>query len=372
MLTAHPAHRRSWWVATQDACPARAAFHNTWVWPPESPGCLKPRGWVDSHIGTTDPSRERRPCRRRPAALDAIAHPRHPVTRRVPAPLLVLAAVISVQFGAAVAATLIPLVGVFGAVTLRFTFAATLLLVIVRPRLRGRTTADWLVVGAFGAILAMMNLFFYGALARIPIGVAVTIEFTGPLVLATVLSHRRKDLLAVVGAGLGVVLISGITSTPWAQIDLAGLGLALAAGVAWAGYIVFSARTGVRFAQLDGLAIAMTIAALLVAPVGMTITGSALWAPNALWRGVTIAVLSSVLPYSLELIALRRLAAHVFGILLSLEPAVAALAGLVVLGQQLSAPQVLGMACVVAASGLVMGRRSVPSTPEALAETTNQ
>ena len=294
------------------------------------------------------------------------------MTRRVPAPALVLAAVVSVQFGAAVAATLIPLVGVFGAVTLRFAFAAALLLVTVRPRLRGRTTTDWLVVGAFGAILAMMNLFFYGALARVPIGVAVTIEFTGPLVLATVLSHRRKDLLAVAGAGLGVVLISGLTSTPWAHIDLAGLGLALAAGVAWAGYIVFSARTGARFAQLDGLAIAMTIAAALVAPVGVRLTGSALWAPDALWRGATIAVLSSVLPYSLELIALRRLAAHVFGILLSLEPAVAAMAGLFVLGQRLSARQLAGMACVIAASGLAMGRRSVPSAPEALAETTNQ
>jgi inner membrane transporter RhtA len=191
-------------------------------------------------------------------------------------------------------------------------------------------------------------------------------------VLAIVLSHRRKDLLAVVGAGLGVVLISGLTSTPWAQIDLVGLGLALAAGVAWAGYIIFSARTGARFAQLDGLAIAMTIAAVLVAPVGVSLTGSALWAPDALWRGATIAVLSSVLPYSLELIALRRLAAHVFGILLSLEPAVAALAGLLVLGQNLSPGQLLGMALVVAASGLVMGRRSVPSTTEALAETTNQ
>jgi inner membrane transporter RhtA len=294
------------------------------------------------------------------------------VTRRIPAPLLVLAAVVSVQFGGAMAATLIPLVGVFGSVTLRLTIAATLLLVIVRPRLRGRTSSDWLVVGAFGAILAMMNLFFYGALARIPIGVTVTIEFIGPLVLASVLSHRRKDLLAVVGAGLGVTLISGITSTPWAQIDLAGLGLALAAGAAWAGYIVFSARTGARFAQLDGLAIAMTIAAALVAPSGVMTAGSAMWTPDALWRGATIAILSSVLPYSLELIALRRLAAHVFGILLSLEPAVAALAGLLVLGQQLSAPQLLGMACVVAASGLVMGRRSEPSAPEALAETTNQ
>ena len=293
------------------------------------------------------------------------------MTRRVPAPLLVLAAIISVQFGGAMAATLIPLVGVFGSVTLRLTIAAAILLVFARPRLRGRTTRDWLVVGGFGAVLAMMNAFFYGALARIPIGVTVTVEFIGPLLLATVLSHRRKDLLAVAGAAAGVVLISGITSTPWSEIDLVGLGLALAAGAAWAGYIVLSSRTGARFAQLEGLAIAMTVAAMLVAPAGLATAGSALWTPDALSRGAAIAVLSSVLPYSLELIALRRLAANVFGILLSLAPAVAALAGLFVLGQRLSASQLLGMACVVAASGLVMGRKPVASTPEALAETTN-
>ena len=283
------------------------------------------------------------------------------MSRRVPAPLLVLAAVVSVQFGGALAATLVPVVGVFGSVTLRLTIAAAVLLAIARPRLKGRNTADWLVVVIFGAVLAMMNLFFYGSLARIPIGVVVTIEFIGPLVLATVLSHRRKDLLAVAGAALGVVLISGIIGTPWAEVDLTGLGLALAAGASWAAYIVFSRRTGARFAQLDGLAIAMTIAAALVAPVGIATGGSALWTPDALWRGAGIAVLSSVLPYSLELIALRRLAAHVFGILLSLEPAVAAvaaLAGLMVLRQQLTAVQLLGMACVIAASGLVMGARS--------------
>jgi inner membrane transporter RhtA len=294
------------------------------------------------------------------------------VTRRVPAPVLVLAAVVSVQFGGAMAATLIPLVGVFGSVALRLTLAAAVLLVIVRPHLRGRSAGDWLVAGAFGAVLAIMNLCFYGALARIPIGVAVTIEFIGPLVLATVLSHRRKDLLAVAGATVGVILISGVTNTSWAEVDLIGLGLAIAAGASWAAYIVCSGRTGARFAQLDGLAIAMTIAAVLVAPIGAVTGGSALWTPDALWRGGVIAVLSSVLPYSLELIALRRLAAHVFGILLSLEPAVAALAGLLVLGQHLTAVQLLGMTCVVAASGLVLGKRTVPSTPEALAETTNQ
>lgn len=294
------------------------------------------------------------------------------VTRRLPAPLLVLAAVISVQFGGALAATLVPTVGVFGSVTLRLTIAAAVLLATVRPRLRARTTVDWLVVVAFGAVLGLMNLFFYGSLARIPIGVAVTIEFIGPLVLATVLLHRRKDLLAVLGAAVGVVLISGIASTSWTDVDLVGLGLALAAGASWAAYIVLSGRTGARFAELDGLAIAMTIAAGLVAPIGLVRGGSALWTPDALWRGAAIAILSSVLPYSLELIALRRLAAHVFGILLSAEPAVAALAGLVVLGQHLNAVQLVGMACVVAASGLVLGSRAEPPPQAAVAETTNQ
>jgi inner membrane transporter RhtA len=294
------------------------------------------------------------------------------MSSRVPAPLLVLAAVVSVQFGGAMAVTLIPLVGVFGSVALRLTIASAVLATVIRPRLRKRSSSDWLVVGAFGGILATMNLCFYGSLARIPIGVAVTIEFIGPLALATVLSHRRKDLLAVVGAAVGVVLISGVTNTPWADVDLVGLGLALAAGASWAAYIVFSRRTGARFARLDGLAIAMMIAAVLVAPVGVLTGGAALWSPDALWRGTAIAVMSSVLPYSLELIALRRLAAHVFGILLSLEPAVGALAGLFVLGQHLTILQLTGMACVVAASGLVMGRQSVGSTPQALAETTNQ
>jgi inner membrane transporter RhtA len=145
------------------------------------------------------------------------------MTRQVPAPLLVLGSIVSVQFGGAMASTLIPVVGVFGSVTLRLTIAATILLVVVRPRLRDRTTTDWLVVSGFGMVLATMNLFFYGALARIPIGVTVTIEFLGPLILATMLSHRRKDLLAVVGAALGVTLISGIIGTPWERIDLVGL-----------------------------------------------------------------------------------------------------------------------------------------------------
>jgi inner membrane transporter RhtA len=279
------------------------------------------------------------------------------VTSRVPAPLLVLAAIVSVQFGGALAATLVPRVGAAGSVALRLVLAAAVLLAVARPRLGGRTRADWLTVCAFALVLGLMNLAFYSSLALLPLGVAVTIEFVGPLVLATVLSRRLRDLVAVAGAALGVVLISGALTVPWDELEVRGILLALAAGACWAAYILLSARTGTRFAQLDGLAIAMAIAALVVAPVGLATAGSALLSWDALWRGAGIALLSSVLPYSLELIALRRLSAQVFGVLLSLEPAVAAIAGLVVLGQLLTRPQLLGLACVMAASALVMGTR---------------
>ncbi len=285
------------------------------------------------------------------------------MTRRVPAPLLVLTAIVSVQFGGALAATLIPLVGAAGSVALRLVLAAAVLLAVARPRLRGRTRADWLTVCAFALVLGLMNLAFYSSLALLPLGVAVTIEFVGPLVLATVLSRRLRDLVAVAGAALGVVLISGALTVPWDQLEVTGILLALTAGACWAAYILLSARTGTRFAQLDGLAIAMAIAALVVAPLGLATAGSALLSWDALWRGAGIALLSSVLPYSLELIALRRLSARVFGVLLSLEPAVAAVAGLVVLGQRLTPPQLVGLACVMAASALVLGTRERSPVP---------
>ena len=287
------------------------------------------------------------------------------MTARIPAPLLVLAAVVSVQFGGALAATLVPRIGAAGSVALRLVLAAAVLLAVARPRLRRRSRADWITVSAFAVVLALMNLSFYASLARLPIGVAVTVEFIGPLVLATALSRQLRDLVAVAGAALGVVLVSGALTAPRHQLEVTGILLALAAGACWAAYILLSARTGTHFAQLDGLAIAMAIAAVLVAPVGLATAGTALFTWDALWRGAGIALLSSVLPYSLELIALRRLSARVFGVLLSLEPAVAALAGLVVLGQALSRPQLLGLACVMAASASVMGSRdSAGVTPD--------
>ncbi len=280
-----------------------------------------------------------------------------PVSRpRVPPAVLVLAAVASVQLGGALAATLLPLVGVLGSVTLRIVLAATILAVLVRPRLRGRTRADWLLVSAFAVTLTAMNLAFYASLARLPIGVAVTVEFLGPLTLAAVTSRRGRDLAAVAAALCGVVLISQVLTTPWGQVDLLGLLLAATAGACWAGYILLSRGTGTRFGGLDGIAICLLIGAVLILPWGVWAAGSALLDPTVLSRGLGIALLSSAIPYSLELLALRHLAAGVFGVLLSLEPAAAALAGLLVLDQTLGLVQLIGMALVVMASVLVLGR----------------
>jgi inner membrane transporter RhtA len=267
--------------------------------------------------------------------------------------LLVLAAVVSVQFGGALAATLVPEIGAPGSVTLRLLFASVILWAVARPSLRGHGRRAWLTVIAFGLSLGLMNLAFYASLAHLPIGVAVTIEFLGPLALATVLSRRARDVGAVAAAGAGVVLISEALEVPLSELDWTGLGLAATAGACWAAYIVASGRTGREFASLDGLALAMVVAMVLVAPFGLGSAGS--WSTEVLAKGLGIAVLSSVLPYSLELVALRRLSARVFGILLSLEPAAAALAGLVVLGQRLTPTQLVGMGLVVLASALVLG-----------------
>lgn len=277
--------------------------------------------------------------------------------------LLVLTAIVSVQFGGAIAATLIPQIGAAAAVTLRLAIGTILLLAIVRPRLRGHSRRAWATVVLFGVALGSMNLSFYACLGYLHIGVAVTIEFIGPLLLAAVLSRRRLDLAAVVAAALGVLLISQALSTPWAQLPRTGILLALVAGACWAGYVLLSSRTGAAFPGLEGLAVAMVVAATLVTPWGLTSVGS--WDGSVWWRGVAIAVLSSVVPYSCELVALRTLSPRVFGVLLSLEPVVAALAGFVVLHQTLAATQMVGMTFVVAASVVVMGRRGeVPGAVE--------
>lgn len=289
-------------------------------------------------------------------------------TDRVPAPLLVLGGVVSVQFGGALAATLVPDIGAGASVLVRLGFAAAIMLLIARPRVRGHSPAAWWTVLLFGLALGGMNWSFYASLAHLPIGVAVTFEFIGPLLLAASTSRRGRDLAAVGAAALGVVLVSKVTEVPLADLEWRGIGLALLAGAFWAAYIVLSARTGAAFEKLDGLTLAMVVAVAVVLPAG--VVGWEHVSTEHLAKGFGIAILSSVLPYSLELLALRRLSATVFGILLSLEPAVAALAGLVVLGQVLSGVQLLGMSLVVAASVLVLGYARRPEdAPGDLTET---
>ncbi|MEV8373337.1 EamA family transporter [Kribbella sp. NPDC056861] len=281
-------------------------------------------------------------------------------TLRVPPTAMVLGGVVSVQFGGALAAKLIEDLGAAGTVSLRLALAVPILLLIARPSLRNRTRRDLLAVVAFGTVLGLMNLSFYLALERLPLGVAVTIEFIGPLGLAAALSRKRRDLIAVAGAALGVVLVNG---NELSEVDWLGVGFAGIAGLLWACYILLSAETGRRFAQLDGLALAMVVSTLITAPAGLITAGSELLHWHSLAIGLAIALLSSVLPYSLETLALRRMKPVVFGILMSIEPAVGATAGFLILSQRLAAVQLAGMACVVAAS-ISITRSSRTEAPE--------
>ncbi|MFI6054833.1 EamA family transporter [Streptomyces violascens] len=260
---------------------------------------------------------------------------------------LVVAGGISVQFGAAVAVTLMPSAGAAGVVTLRLVAAAVVLLLVCRPRLRGHSRADWGTVVAFGVAMAGMNGLFYQAVDRIPLGVAVTLEVLGPLALSVFASRRLVNLLWAALALAGVVLLGG---GGFGNLDVVGVAYALGAGVCWAVYILFSARTGRRFPQADGLALAMVVAAVLFLPIGIAQAGGKLLVPSTMALGAAVAVLSSVLPYTLELLALRRLPASTFAILMSLEPAIAATAGFLILGQALSWPQALAIALVIGAS----------------------
>ncbi len=266
--------------------------------------------------------------------------------QRIPAVWLVLGGIVSVQFGAAIAKTLFPLVPPTAMVWLRLATSAVVLLVLARPRVRGRSRRDWLVVLAFGISLLTMNWAIYQSFARIPLGIAVTIEFLGPLVVAVIGSRHPRDLLWVVLAGIGVALL-GLAP---ASLNWAGVGFALLAGLAWAGYILLSAQTGRQWPGISGLAIASLVGAVVLAPPAVLVAGATLLEPRVLLLGLAVGLLSSVIPYSLELTALRRIPPRLFGILMSLEPAVAALAAILLLNEFLTPVQWVAMACVVAAS----------------------
>lgn len=263
----------------------------------------------------------------------------------IPPTAQVLVGIVSVQVGAALAKQLFSVTGSSGVVTLRLVFAAAVLLLVWRPSLRV-AKRDLPVIVGYGAVLATMNVLFYLSLARIPLGIAVTVEFLGPLSVALLGSRRWLDALWALLAGAGVVLLAQTLG----GADVLGLLFALGAGVCWAAYILLSAKLGSQSSDGKGLALAMACAGLIAAPIGIVEAGSALLSPMVLLVGLGVALMSSVIPYSLELEALRSIPPRVFGVLMSLEPAVAAVAGLIVLSEALSPAQWVAICCVVAAS----------------------
>jgi len=272
----------------------------------------------------------------------------------------VLGSIVSVQIGAALAKGLFPIVGAQGAVTMRVSLAALILLTIWRPWRKPLDRRTALTIAGFGLALGTMNLTFYMALRTVPLGVAVAIEFIGPLTVAVLESRRPLDFAWAGLAAAGVLALSPINPAA-VHVDALGVGLALIAGVCWGLYIVLGQRAG-GGDRGQVASIAMTIAALVAAPWGLP-TVLAHLSPAVLAAGLGVAILSSALPYSLELFAMSRLPARTFSILMSLEPAMAALAGFVVLGERLNPWQLGAIAAVMAASA-----GSAATTPAVIAE----
>ncbi|MEH3117588.1 MAG: DMT family transporter [Methylorubrum populi] len=276
--------------------------------------------------------------------------------------LALVVGMVSIQSGAALAKGLFPVVGAAGVTTLRVGFSALILLAVWRPWRRSLERGEAGAIALYGAALGLMNLLFYLALRTIPLGIAVAIEFTGPLAVALSGSRRGLDLawIGLAVLGLGLLLPLGDT----VALDPTGAALALGAGLCWAGYIVFGQRAG-RAGGGRAVALGMTVAAAVVAPVGIADAGTGLLTPNTLATGLVIAVLSSALPYSLEMFALTRLPRPAFGVLMSLEPAVAALAALALLGERLTPVQWGAIGCIVAASaGITAAGRQPGNRPQ--------
>jgi len=268
---------------------------------------------------------------------------------------MVLGGVVSVQLGSALVTTLFDDLGPGGAVLLRTAFAALVLLALWRPARGSIDRPTGRTIALFGIVLALMNLSFYEALERLPLGIAVTLEFTGPLAVAIFASRGRLDLLWGLIAGLGIVLFAPDIGD---GLDPLGVGFAFAAASMWAAYILLSVRVGRGPAGLGGLSVAMVLATIVLIPIGVHDGGGALLDPGLVVVGLGVALLSSAIPYALELEALRRLPAATFGVLLSLEPAVAALIGAIALDQALAGREIVAIALVVVASAGAL--RSAP------------
>jgi inner membrane transporter RhtA len=278
---------------------------------------------------------------------------------RLRAPAYVLASALSVQLGAAIAKSLFDDVGPPGVLLYRLLFGGIAVLAALRPSTSGRSRRDLRLALAFGVTLFCMNLSFYEALDRVPLGVAVTVEFVGPLAIAIAGSRRALDLVWVVLAGGGIALLA---ETHGAAQPL-GLGLAGLAGLFWATYIVLGTRTGRAWPGSGPLAVALALGTALSLPWGIVSGGADLLRPKLVGAGVGVGLLSSAAPYSLELAAMRRLPPHVFGVLLSLEPAVAALSGYLVLGEHLRTRALVAIALVVVASAGAARGSPEPALP---------
>jgi inner membrane transporter RhtA len=279
----------------------------------------------------------------------------------LPAVGMVLASISSIQVGAALATHLFDDIGPGGVVFLRSLISAIILMIIWRPDLRlDRNSAKLALL--FGAVLATVNLTFYESLERIPLGIAVTFEFIGPLGVALITSHRRRDLIWVAMAALGIVLLSGGVGEE--GLDPMGIFFALVAAFFWGWYILLGKRVGEQFSGGRGLAVAMVFSTLLCSPFGIADGGTNLLVPSILAVGIAVAILSATLPFSLEMEAMRRLPSNVFGVLMSLEPAVAATIGFLLLSQGLVAAQIVAIGLVVAASAGVLWTSRGPATVE--------
>lgn len=259
-----------------------------------------------------------------------------------------LVAMTSVQFGASMAKGLFPLLGPSGATAWRLTLAALMLGLVWRPWNMRPARNQWPVILRYGIALGLMNLTFYWAINRIPLGVAVALEFTGPLGVALWASRQRQDLLWAGLAGSGLLLL--VPWGPMAQLDALGVGFALLAGMSWGAYIVYGQKLGNSFHGGRGVALGMLVAGLVTLPVGVIDRGAELWQPSLVVQAILVALFSSAIPYSLEMIALKRLPPATFGILMSLEPALATLMGWLFLQERLRSMELCAVVLIMVAS----------------------
>lgn len=258
-----------------------------------------------------------------------------------------LSAMLCVQGGASIAKSLFPVLGPTGTTTLRIGLSAILLNIIIRPKISTFTKKEWKYAFFYGGSIALMNLIFYMAIQRIPLGLGVTIEFIGPLFLALYFSKKPLDILWALFACVGILLI-----VPWnsSNVDIVGLGLAFLAGTFWACYIVMGSKVSREMDTKNALAVGMFFATMIIIPVVVYTGELKNLTTSTFFLGLAVAVLSSALPFSLDLVALRKLPAKTFSILTSLQPAFAALSGLIFLHEQLSMLQWISIFCVITAS----------------------